>query len=135
VMREGKLEQVDRPQDLYERPRTLFVAQFLGRANLWPAQILREEGDRVFVAVAGAELEAKPLGSIDSKEVFLFFRPEWVELGEGPLLAEIKEAEYLGDHWEARGKVHGFPVILKTMEKTSNSVRFRILRAFLLPRT
>jgi ABC-type Fe3+/spermidine/putrescine transport system ATPase subunit len=133
VMREGKLEQVDRPQDLYERPRTLFVAQFLGRANLWPAQILREEGDRVFVAVAGAELEAEPLGPMASREVFLFFRPEWVELGEGPFLAEIEEAEYLGDHWEARGKVHDFPVLLRTAEKPGNFVRFRILRAFSLP--
>lgn len=133
VMREGKLEQVDRPQDLYERPRTLFVAQFLGRANLWPAQILREEGDRVFVAVAGAELEAEPLGPTASREVFLFFRPEWVELGEGPFLAEIEEAEYLGDHWEAGGKVHDFPVLLRTAEKPDNFVRFRILRAFSLP--
>ena len=44
VMREGELEQVDRPQDLYARPKTLFVAQFLGRANLWPARVLRKEG-------------------------------------------------------------------------------------------
>jgi hypothetical protein len=68
-----------------------------------------------------------------SREVFLFFRPEWVELGEGPFLAEIKEAEYLGDHWEARGKVHDFPVLLRTAEKPGNFVRFRILRAFSLP--
>jgi len=133
VMREGKLEQVDRPQELYERPRTLFVAQFLGRANLWPAQVLRKEADKALVAVFGAQLEVEPLGPLSSSEVLLFFRPEWVELGEGPFLAEIEEAEYLGDHWEARGKVHNIPVLFRTPEKPSNSVQFRILRAFLLP--
>lgn len=133
VMREGRLEQVDQPQELYERPKTLFVAQFLGRANLWPAQVLRAEGDKVLVAVFGFPLEAAPLGPISSSEVFLFFRPEWVEVGEGPFLAKIEEAEYLGDHWEARGKVQGFPILFRTQEKPGNFVKFRISRAFLLP--
>jgi len=132
VMREGKLEQVDRPQDLYERPRTLFVAQFLGRANLWPAQVLRKESSKVLVDVAGFQLEAEPSGPISSAEVFLFFRPEWVELGEGPFLAEIKEAEYLGSHWELRGESKGLPVVIRTNEKPQGSIRFRIKRGLVL---
>ena len=36
VLRNGKLEQVDTPRDLYNRPRTAYVATFIGKANLLP---------------------------------------------------------------------------------------------------
>lgn len=45
-MREGKLEQVDHPQVLYQRPQTPFVAEFLGQASLWPARLQRGRGVR-----------------------------------------------------------------------------------------
>jgi ABC-type Fe3+/spermidine/putrescine transport system ATPase subunit len=132
VMREGKLEQVDRPQDLYERPRTLFVAQFLGRANLWPAQILRREGKRAIVEVAGVEAAAEVAYPFEGDETLLFFRPEWVEVGEGPFVAEIEEAEYLGTRWEAFGHVRGLPVILHTTSKPPNSLPFKVNHALLI---
>lgn len=133
VMREGRLEQVGRPEEVYERPRTPFVAQFLGRANLWPARIVRPGKITAFVEVAGTPWEAAVLGPLSSDEGLLFFRPEWVELGSGPFLAEVEEAEYLGDHWEVRGKVQDFPVILCTLAKPGNSLRFQITRSFILP--
>jgi len=43
VMDEGKLIQVSSPRDLYERPQTEFVAGFVGRANLVPAEVLAAE--------------------------------------------------------------------------------------------
>ncbi len=36
VLRHGKLEQVDTPRDLYNRPRTAYIATFIGKANLLP---------------------------------------------------------------------------------------------------
>ena len=38
-MRDGRIEQIDAPRDLYRRPRSLFVASFLGQANLVPARV------------------------------------------------------------------------------------------------
>jgi len=125
VMREGKLEQVDRPPDLYERPKTLFVAQFLGRANLWPLEALSPEE---LSAIPGVN----PPPGREISGALLFFRPEWAEVGEGPFVAEIQEAEYLGDGWEVRGTVHGLPVILRVTKKPEGFVRFRITRAFLI---
>lgn len=133
VMREGRLEQVDRPQDLYDRPKTPFVAQFLGRANLWPTQLLRMEPPKAWVEVAGVVVEAEILVPLEGKNALLFFRPEWVELGRGPLSAELKEAEYLGDHWELRGIVGGLPVVLRALEVPKNPLNFRILRACVIP--
>jgi iron(III) transport system ATP-binding protein len=45
VMRSGQLDQVGTPEDVYYRPRTLFVAQFLGRTNLLLSQAAGREAD------------------------------------------------------------------------------------------
>jgi len=45
VMRSGQLDQVGTPEEVYYRPRTLFVAQFLGRTNLLLSQATGEEAD------------------------------------------------------------------------------------------
>ncbi len=45
VMRSGQLDQVGTPEDVYYRPRTLFVAQFLGRTNLLLSQASGREAD------------------------------------------------------------------------------------------
>jgi putative spermidine/putrescine transport system ATP-binding protein len=50
VMDGGKLAQVDGPEDIYERPETLFVAEFVGRANILACQI--EARDRVRIGVS-----------------------------------------------------------------------------------
>ncbi len=135
VMREGRLEQVDRPQGLYERPRTPFVAQFLGRANLWPARVLRTGGGKAWVESAGVVVEVEPLDTFQAKDLLLFFRPEWVELGAGPLVAKVREAEFLGHYWEVRGTVHGLPVVLHVPEAPGETLVFQILRGFLLTNT
>jgi len=43
VMDQGRLAQVDTPEAVYDRPRTLFVADFIGRMNLLPATYLRAQ--------------------------------------------------------------------------------------------
>ncbi len=51
VMRGGQLDQVGTPEDVYYRPRTLFVAQFLGRTNLLLSQATGREADTPLGAV------------------------------------------------------------------------------------
>jgi len=45
VMRSGQIDQMGTPEDVYYRPRTLFVAQFLGRTNLLLSQAAGEKAD------------------------------------------------------------------------------------------
>jgi iron(III) transport system ATP-binding protein len=45
VMRGGQIDQIGTPEDVYYRPRTLFVAQFLGRTNLLLSQAAGPEAD------------------------------------------------------------------------------------------
>jgi ABC-type Fe3+/spermidine/putrescine transport system ATPase subunit len=44
LMDKGEIVQVGTPQDLYERPRTRFAADFMGMSNLWPARVLEPGG-------------------------------------------------------------------------------------------
>jgi len=116
VMREGRLEQVAPPEELYAKPHTPFVASFLGRANLWPGRVVSVDGDRALVEVAGERIPAERGEVQEGDAVFLFFRPEWVEVGEGPFAAEIKSAEYLGDRWELHARFRGLPLVLVTAQ-------------------
>ena len=46
VMRGGRVEQLGTPEELYERPRTPFVADFIGTSNLLPGRSRRWTADR-----------------------------------------------------------------------------------------
>lgn len=116
VMREGRLEQLAPPEELYAKPCTPFVASFLGRANLWPGRVASLDGHRAIVEVAGELIPTERGEAEEGDEVFLFFRPEWAEVGAGPFTAEIESAEYLGDRWELRARFRGLPLLLTTAQ-------------------
>ena len=88
VMRNGLLQQIDKPQVLYERPRNLFVAEFIGSPamNLVAAELARSDGE-VWVEFGDhrlrlepATLEARPaLAGFEEREVVLGIRPEDME--------------------------------------------------------
>jgi spermidine/putrescine transport system ATP-binding protein len=80
VMNAGRVEQLGAPADLYERPSTTFVANFLGQSNLLPGRPGDLDGDRRLVDCAGHVLgvpvQRMPAGS----EVLVGVRPEKIHL-------------------------------------------------------
>jgi len=102
VLNAGRVEQVGKPMELYERPRNLFVAEFIGspKMNLLPAEIVAASargatvrtsvGDMLKVAVDGST--AQP-----GDPVILGIRPEHLTLDQsGGIVATITFAETLG---------------------------------------
>jgi len=89
VMNQGRFEQVDTPQGLYYRPRTAFVAGFVGESNRWEAQVTAASGDEARVRTAdGLELVARiSVPVVAGQTVDLFVRPEGITLAREP--AEI----------------------------------------------
>ena len=76
LLRLGKLLQVGTPEDLYDRPATLGVAQFIGRATILPAEDL---GDKVAVTVDGVRRElnaTKPAGTGAMRSPLVVLRPD-----------------------------------------------------------
>ncbi|MDY6995069.1 MAG: ABC transporter ATP-binding protein [Actinomycetota bacterium] len=61
VMNAGNVEQIGTPTEIYDRPATVFVASFIGQANLWSGrQTGRANRDFVEVDVLGSTLKARP---------------------------------------------------------------------------
>lgn len=130
VMREGRIEREGRPEEVYLSPGTPFVASFLGKANLWPG-ILRRGEEGAFVEVGQWRFGVEDPGTKGGEWVYLFFRPEDVELGEGPWEAAVKRAEFHGDRWEVRGKLGELELIAFSREpiRAGEAIRFRFVRA------
>lgn len=56
VMNKGRIEQLGAPAELYELPRTAFVANFLGQSNLFTGPVVSSKGDTLVVDVAGRRI-------------------------------------------------------------------------------
>ncbi len=82
VMNQGKLQQVGPPEQLYHHPANLFVAGFMGRANLLHATVSGTQGDRIVCeTAAGAHLIAVPVGSVRAgQKIRVLLRPETLHL-------------------------------------------------------
>ncbi len=78
VMNQGRFEQIDTPHNLYHRPRTPFVARFVGENNAWSGRIRAREGSRAEVVTSEGNVfhtRADP-ELLPGTEVNLFLRPE-----------------------------------------------------------
>ncbi len=114
VVNAGALEQVGPPREIYHRPATAFVADFVGHANLLPAERTGEKVGRVAVRLAGGlELEVPaerwPSGRRDTRAVV---RPEQVVLrpwrGEERAAgrARVTAVEFRGDREHLQVALH-----------------------------
>ena len=79
VMRAGRLEQVGAPAEVYQRPSSRFVANFLGASNLFSGVVERREGSQTIVAAPGGlRLLLNSLDAGASGQVTVSVRPEAV---------------------------------------------------------
>ncbi len=109
VMNQGRLEQVDEPERLYERPRTRFVADFLAVRNLLEATVAEVAGGRARLRTRGGLdlLAADDGGWRVGAEVGLGVRPERIVLdppagAENLLAGRLDDELYLGDRTDWR---------------------------------
>src|SRR5262249_61956727 len=58
LMRDGHVEQIGTPDDLYFQPRTRFAAEFLGESNVLTCEVVGVEASHVVVTAAGGRLRA-----------------------------------------------------------------------------
>ena len=108
VMHAGRVEQLGTPEELYERPRTRFVADFIGTSNFLSGAIESVEGLTAVVRLAGGDRCVTEIerGLGVGHAVELSVRPEAVVLralnGAGPtgavgtINAAVEQAAYLG---------------------------------------
>ena len=79
VMSEGRVEQIASPTEIYDDPSTVFVAGFIGQANLWPAVVTDQADGMATVSALGGNLPARAIGEL-SGDVTLMVRPERIRV-------------------------------------------------------
>jgi spermidine/putrescine transport system ATP-binding protein len=110
VLSHGRIEQIGAPGDIYERPATAFVAEFIGSSNMLQARVVAVvDSGTIVVTAAGLRLCCRTEANDkleDSTDVSVLFRPERVRIdkpggsiapGQNRVPARIADVTYLGE--------------------------------------
>ncbi len=120
IMRDGYIQQIGTPQEVFDHPRNLFVAGFIGtpQMNFFDAQLVKD-GGKYAVEVGGikvvldeekqARLAAK---NVAPQEVTLGVRPDHTDLGETGIPATVDVSEMMGSSVHLHVSAEGRDVII-----------------------
>jgi len=121
VMKNSQIAQIGTPNDLYDRPATAFVADFIGGANLLTCEVLLIEGETARIRLGSAEFNVRRGPVTKTGEARLALRPNAGRLtatvAVSAIPVEIKKATYLGSHWEYTvGSQHGDIFVVQPLD-------------------
>ncbi len=118
VMNVGTVEQVGTPKDIYENPRTEFVASFMGKTNVIPAKVIKRNGDKVTVEFENFKLDGLTYTE-KSDNVVIVIRPERISLkpveNSISLTGKVDLVEYYGFFTEVIGLFGETRIISRTI--------------------
>jgi ABC-type Fe3+/spermidine/putrescine transport system ATPase subunit len=92
VMRGGRVEQLDRPDVIFDRPASAYVADFMGASNTWLAEakdgaVVLPDGQTIATALSGpVKIMIRPHN----------FRVDHMELGRGDWIGELRARRHVG---------------------------------------
>lgn len=90
VMNKGKIEQVGSADDIYEKPRTRFVADFIGETNLLQGEVISSDGKRAMIQSDGLIYYIQAEESFKKGEpLWIAIRPEKIQVGQDLKLENI----------------------------------------------
>jgi len=133
IMKDGFIQQIGTPQEVFNNPRNLFVAGFIGtpQMNFFDGKLTRE-GDKFFAELGGVKVELSKekearlkANNVQSQNVTLGIRPEHTTLGAQGVEAKIDVSEMMGSsvhlHVSAEGK--DVIIIVPTTEMLADSFK------------
>lgn len=102
VMKEGDIAQQGAPESLYHAPNSVFIADFMGEANILPCEVEQVEGNDALVRLGNLRYRVRGNG-VPTGSAQLSVRPQFITLhsdGQGALQGEVTHSTWLGDHIE-----------------------------------
>ena len=130
IMRDGYIQQIGTPQEVFNHPSNLFVAGFIGMPvmNFFDAE-LKREGDKFFVELSGVKVQldekktARLLkNNVQSQPITLGVRPEHTHISASGIPAKVDVSEMMGSsvhlHVDADGR--DVIIIVPTLDMESN---------------
>ena len=120
IMKDGYIQQIGTPQEVFNHPANLFVAGFIGMPvmNFFDAE-LKREGDKFFVEVGGIKVrmsedkeERLLKNNVQSQPVTLGVRPEHTDVSDEGITAKVDVAEMMGSSVHLHVNADGRDVII-----------------------
>ena len=128
VMRDGKIMQIGRPREIYERPANQFVAEFIGTSNFLPGTVAEVEAGMLVVDTEAGRLRTDPDERYGrGAAIILAIRPESIDMstdeptGEVPnqWTGEVLTRSFLGDSVDHVVKVGERELLVRANAKKS----------------
>ena len=127
IMKDGYVNQIGTPQELFAKPVNQFVAGFIGMPvmNFFAGCKLLLEGGKYYAEIRGVkflldEFQQKALKQRDEKprEIICGVRPQHITVGEGDLTAKVEVSELLGTEFNlhARSNQDNIVMVIPTMD-------------------
>src|SRR5215207_4778049 len=136
VMNRGVIEQMDDPEEIYERPRTTFVAGFIGVSNLMPGQVVSSgTGVAELRLDAGVTVRTGAAGAAVGERAHAVVRPEKLQLhavnGAGPdgrpsVEGQVESSLYLGTATQVIVRLHDDTRLTVLVPNTDEEARQRL---------
>ena len=100
VMDKGRIQQIGRPEDIYNEPKNAFVADFIGEANFLRGKLTDKKGNEAVVTVEGTKVPVIGVESLsEGKDCTLVLRPESAVLAdEGVLPCRVIVSCFMGSY-------------------------------------
>ena len=120
VMNKGKIMQKAPAKELYQRPNSLFLANFMGESSIFPAKL---QGNTVNIHGYELALNNAAQFNLPDGDCLAGVRPEAVYLYETGTEAQrctIKSAVYMGNHWEVVAVWHGQDLLINCRPEQFN---------------
>ena len=130
IMKDGYIQQIGTPQEVFNHPANLFVAGFIGMPvmNFFDAELIRE-GNKYFVEVGGFRQELAPEkeerlynNDVQSQAITLGVRPEHTDVGDSGVAATVEVSEMMGSsvHLHVNADGHDIIIIVPTVDMKGN---------------
>jgi len=107
VMNAGRIQQVGRPEEIYHKPASLFVATFVGRSNVLRGRVVEAKGEVVTVDVGFPLVAQTPQKLTSGEEVEVVARPEDIYIGGGGLRCVVEDVVFLGRYYQTTLRCSG----------------------------
>ena len=130
VMRDGRVEQAGSPRDVYEDPRTMFVADFLGVSNLLEADAVGEDRGGCVLQLAERTFRAEQGETAARGKLKAMIRPERIGVephgtpGDNRLPGMVERAVFLGGSYEIHVRLLGGGLLKVTVANEGNPLTF-----------
>jgi len=120
IFNHGKIEQIGGPSDIYDHPKTQFVAEFIGETNLLSGKVSSASNGLLTVTLDGGQsIRVASAAALEpGKHVKISVRPERIELrssgeGQNELKVKISDIVYHGDHLQIQADTGSRSLVIK----------------------